>query len=131
MIRLDGFHDVAIPAASGQDTGGQHADAHEHDDAAQRIGECNATEAADGGEQDDRRAEQHEAHHVRITGDRLEQLRATHELGDHGGGEEQHHDDGADVGKGIGVVAGAHDVDDGDRIEFARHKRQLLAHDAV
>ena len=67
MVRLDGFHDVAIPAARRQDAGSQHADANEHDDTAQRIGERHTAEAADGGEQDDCRTEQNEAHHVRIT----------------------------------------------------------------
>ena len=64
MVRLDGVHNVLIPAACGQNAGSEHGDAHEHDDAAQRVGKRHAAETADGGEQDDRRAEEHEADHV-------------------------------------------------------------------
>lgn len=58
---------------------GQDHDAHEHGDAAERIGQRHAAEAADGGEQDHGNAEEHEAEHVGVAGHGLEQLRTAHD----------------------------------------------------
>ena len=128
---LDGGHDGLVAAPGGQNAPGEHHDSHEHHDAAEGIGHGHAAEAADGGEQDDRHPEQRQTHQVGVPGHRLEELRASDELGHHGGGEEQHDDERRHVRERIGTVAGADDVHYRDRVQLAGDERHLLPKDTV
>ena len=130
-VRADGVHDVLVAATGGEDARCEHENADEHGDAAYRVGHRNPAEAADGSEQHNRHAEEHEPHQIRVPGDGLEELRAAHELRDHRRREEEHDHDRAHVGERVGGIARADDVDHGDGIELARDERHFLPQDAV
>ena len=130
-VCADGVHDVLVAAAGGEDAHCEHEDADEHGDAAYRVGHRNPAEAADGGEQHDRDAEEHEPHQIRVPGDGLEKLRAAHKLRDHRRRKEEHNNDRTHVGEHIRGVARADDVNHGDGVELARNERHLLPQDTV
>lgn len=71
-VCADGVHDVLVAAAGSEDARCEHEDADEHGDAAYRVGHRNPAKTADGGEQHDRDAEEHEPHQIRVPGDGLE-----------------------------------------------------------
>ena len=131
MVRANGAHDAFPAAARNKNACREHHDAHEHSDAAQRVGHGYAAETAHRRENNHSNAENGQANKIRIPRHGFKQLRAAHELGNHSCRKEQHDNQSRSIRQRIAAEAGTNHIDHRDRPKLTRNKRHLLAHNAV